>query len=434
MKHTIKKLPHSQVEIEVEISGREFDGFINQAVLNAGRDFKMPGFRMGKVPRDIVEEKIGKQNLLIDAADLAVKENYRKVILENNIEVISQSDIDILKMPQPELFPAGSKIKEDSDNSFVFKAIIDVLPEINLPDYRKIAKKIERNKVLVSDEEIEDALKWLQKSRAKFTLKNGPAQKGDFIDIDYWSPQITKDEKKKDSFILGEGRFLAGFEDNLIGLKAEEEKEFSLPLPENHPLYGPEQKEIDFKIKVKSVQNTELPELNDDFAKNLGNFENLLSLKKNIRDGIYAEKEQAELQRVRAEMLERISKELKCEIPQVLVKREKEAALENLKASLTVSFEDYLKIIKKTEEELLVLLGKEAEEKIKKLLILREIAKKENIEVSDEEIKEEFDKALKHYSSVKKAKETLDPEKLKEYIKEVIRNEKIFKLLESLVK
>lgn len=271
--------------------------------------------------------------------------------------------------------------------------------KIELPDYKKIASKVERNEVEVKEKEIEQALKWLQKSRAKFTIKNAPAQKGDFVEIEYWFSQ--EKQSRKDAFILGQGHFIPGFEEKIIGMRAGEEKE---------------------KVKLISVQNVEFPKINDEFAKGLGNFKSLADFKKNIIQGLTLEKEQTELQRARQEILENISKETKIEIPDILIENEKKHMLENLKK---IASEKELAKLKKDVEI-------EAEKRIKNFLILQEIDKRENIEVSDQEVMQEVNKTLKHYPSVKDAEKSigLDLQKFKEYTKQAIKTEKIFKLLE----
>jgi trigger factor len=308
--------------------------------------------------------------------------------------------------------------------------------EIELPDYKKIASQIRKRKLQVSEEEVEDALIWLQKSRAKFSLKDSPSQKGDWIEIEYWSSQIDNGFKIKDAFILGQGKFIPGFEENLENLKSGQEKEFQLTFPENHYRKDLVGKRFDFHVKINSVQKVELPEINDQFAQNLGRFQNLEALKKSIKEGISLEKEERESQRVRMAILEKIAQDTEIKIPEILVEEEKKRMLEDLKTKipqlLQISFEDYLVKINKTEKEVLDGFSAEAEKRIKKLLILKEIGKRERIEVSKEEIEEEINKILKNYSSVEEAEKELDLEELKMYIEDRIRNEKTLQFLEGL--
>jgi trigger factor len=295
--------------------------------------------------------------------------------------------------------------------------------EIKLPDYKEIASKIKRNEVSVKEEEIENALKWLQKSRAKFSLKNEPAQKGDFVEIEY----KIEGKTLKDGFILGQGHFLPGFEDNLIGLKSgQEKKDISLDK-------GGQKIKID--LKITSVQKVEFSQINDEFAKSLGDFKDLNHLKENIKQGINLEKERAEAQKLRQEILNLISKETEIEIPDILIENEKKNMLENLKKMVSqrikVSFQEYLDKIKKTEKEILDSFDLEAKTKIKNFLILQEIGEKEKVEVSDQEIMDEVNKILRRFPSVKEAEKNigLDLQKFKDYTKQVIYNEKVFKIL-----
>ena len=383
MKTSVKKLSKSQIELEIEIPAEELDRFIEKACFNLGKNLEVKGFRKGKVPKEFIEKEIGKEKILIEAANLAVEENYKKAVLENKIEAVFQPKIEVKKLAL--------------GNPFIFSAKTAVLPEVSLPDYKKIASKVERKEISIEDKEIESALKWLQKSRAKFTAKNQSAQKGDFVEIEYSSPQIGQ-EVQKDAFVLGEGHFFPGFEEKVIGMKSGQEKE--------NITLNKDDKEIILKVKVISVQDVELSEVNDEFAKSLGKFDNLDALKKNIKQGLVLEKEQTEKQRTRQEILERIGEKTKVEIPDVLIDNEQNQMLENLKKMvserLKISFQDYLKKLDKTEREVIDSFLPESRKKVRNYLILREIGKKE-----------------------------LDSEEIKKYATEAERIEKIFQLLEK---
>lgn len=430
MNTKIEKLPKSQIKMEIELSKEEFNGFIDKAASKISEKMDVKGFRKGNVPRNIVEEKAGKENILMEAGDLAVQESYKKAVLkainQDNLSPISQPEIKIKKIA------AGSPL--------IFEATAFVLPEVKLPDYKKIASKMKRKEIAIEEKEIQGALEWIRRKKAKFSAKLGAAEKGDFVQIEYWSPdipEISDQNKKKDSFILGEGHFIPGFEDLLIGMQTGEEKNnVVLDIPQDHSFKKIAGKKTTFNIKVESVQKVELPELNEEFAKSAGNFENLESLKNSIREGIKREKETAENQRLRGEILTKIAEESQMEIPEILIKRENEQMLENFKkdvpSRLNISFEEYVKKVNKTEDQIKEMLLPQAKKKIKNFLILKEIGKKENIEVSEEEVKEETDKILKQYADSTQVKAS--PEQLKDYSREVIKTEKIFKLLENLTK
>jgi len=420
MKFSIKKLPKSQAEISVEIPSENFNEYFDKAVSELGENLEIKGFRTGKAPKNIVESKVNRDRILKTAAQIAIKESYKKIVGQltddNKLEIISQPEVEILKLAP--------------GNPFTFKCKVSVLPEIILPDYKKITPRVKRNEVSITEQEIEDSLVFLQKSRAKFTSLQRPAQEKDFIEIEYESPQVDSSKKITDKFILGKGRFIPGFKEKLIGMKTGEEKEFSLSFPENSLKKDLAGKEVNFKVKLKAVQKIELPEINDEFARNLGKFDNLASLKENVREELRKEKEREETQRLHNEILEIIAQKAKFEIPEVLIEFEKKRLLRNLKErinqNLKISFEDYLRSIKQSEEQFEASFLKEAQKRVKNLLILKEIGKREKITVAEEEVKEQLDKVLKNYQS---GTEKVDVFELKEYIKEVIYNGKVFQKL-----
>lgn len=417
MKATQTKLPKAQMEIEFELTEEEFKKHADHALLHLKEHIKVDGFRPGHAPAEIVEERVGKENLLMEAGDIAVKEVYSKYIAENKLEPVGQPEVSIVKIAQ------GSP--------FIFKAKITLLPDVELPDYKNIASRIKGKEVSITEEEVQDALNYLQKTRAKFTAEDRPAEKKDFVEITYQNKDINEGKEVDDKFILGEGGFMKGFEDNIVGMKAGEEKEFKVVFPDNSPRKDLAGKEGDFKVKMISVQKMELPELNDEFAKELGAFDTLVALKQSMKEGIIQEKEVAEKQRRRGEILDKISEKVKVELPDTLVDYEKQRLMDDLKyrinQNMKISFEQYLASVKQTEENLKQTFQKEAEKRLKGFLILRELGKKENIEVSDKEVEEELKKAMKKPFDTAQGK--IDIEQLKEYTKGVIYNEKVFQKL-----
>lgn len=421
-----KKLADAKIEMEIEASEDEFKRYIDSATIEMGKGVTIEGFRKGMAPKDIVEKHIGKDHIVEHAAEHAVESLYRKAVEQLNIEPIDRPEAEVVKLAP--------------GNPFVFKVTVQIIPEMELPDYKAIVSNIKKEKAVVEEKEIGDTLNWLQRSRAKYSLKNAPAEKGDLVEIEYFCPQIPEipKEGQKDGFILGEGQFIPGFEENIFGMEVNGEKTFSVEVPSDYPVEAIKGKKLDFTIKVKSVQNRELPEINDEFVKTLGKFENIEELKKNISDGILLEKEESEKQKLRDKILDEISKESKFEIPEILIRREKEAMVENVKHEVShkfnIPFEQYLKQIGKTEENFISSLEDEAKNRVKKFLILREIGIKEGVEVSDDEIEEEVKNVLKRYPDIKTAEEKIDLGRLREYNKGVIKNEKIFKILEDLTK
>jgi len=422
MKTEQKKLPKSQIEITFELTAEEFKEHFEHALEHLKGHVKVDGFRAGKAPASMVEEKLKPEALLMEAGEHAVQHVYMDYIKENKLEPVGNPEVSIKKIAK------GSE--------FVFTAVITVLPDAELPDYKEIAKTVKGKEVEVTEQEILDSINYLQKTRAKFTLKNEPAELKDFVEIKYNNPEINNGKDVDDKFILGEGGFMKGFETGIVGMKSGEEKEITVTFPENAPRKDLAGKNATFKVKVIGIQKMELPELNDEFAKQMGTFDSLIALKTSMKEGITAEKKEEEKQRVRAEILEKIAQNSKFEMPETMVTYEQDRLVHGFKhrieQSAKISFEEYLSSIKQTEEQVKETYRNEAEKRLRGFLVLRELGRKENVEVSDKELDEEVGKAVKNY--LPEQLKQIDINELKEYTKGVIQNEKIFQILENFSK
>jgi trigger factor len=426
MKLNIKNLPQSEMELNFELTPEEWGKFINEAINELVKDSKIDGFRPGKAPREMVEQKVGQGKILEQAAELAVRQTYSQAILENKIEAIGQPCIHILKLAL--------------GNPFEFKVEVAVMPEIKLTDYKKIAKAEPQKKaddIKVEEKELADTLKWLAQSRAKFLTVTRPAQMGDMVEIDFVikkdGQQIEGGESKNHPLILGENRFMPGFEEQFVGLKEKEEKKFPLVFP---PDYKP--KELagvlaECEVKMNLVQERLLPELDDEFAKSLGKFENFAALKQSVSDNLEQEKLLKEKEIWRAKVLEKIAQDSQMELPAVLIEAEKKMMSRELEASLAdigLDLAGYLRNIKKTEEELKAGWQEKAKQRLRASLALGAIARDEAIEVFDKEAQEETNRVLARYASLEQA-EHVDIKQLLEYTKVRMRNEKVFQFLEN---
>lgn len=434
MKIDKKDLGKSQVEITFELTADEFKEHFSHALEHLKHHVKVDGFREGKAPASMVEDKLKPEALLMEAGDHAVKHVYFDYISENKLEPIGNPEISIVKIAK------GSE--------FIFKAKISLLPEVILPDYKDIALKIKNKDVSVADQEIQDTLNYLQKSRAKFTPKKEPAEKKDFVNVVYQSKDLSDNKEFEDKFVLGEGGFMKGFEENIEGMEEGKEKTFKISIDKNFAQKDLAGKEMEFKVKLKAVFKMEIPEINDQFAKEVSgeikaisqgkesvlSFDTLDGLKDSIKTGILSEKKEAEKQRRRDEILEKIVESVNIELPDSVIAYEQENLMKDLKnrvgQNMKITFEQYLATTKQTEEQLKESFKKEAEKRIKKFLVLREIGKKENVEVSEKEVTDEIEKATSEYQGQDKSK--FDINQFKEYTKDVLMNEKIFQLLENL--
>jgi len=428
MNISVQKLPKSQIELTVEIPSTDFDSFMEKALLNLAKELEIKGFRKGFVPKEMAKDHISEQVLLEEAANLAINETYQKAMDEQKIESIDAPKVEVTKIAPK--------------NPLVYKITVSVIPEIKLSDYKKIAKNINSDSkksfsknTKVEEKETEEAIKWLQKSRAKQITVNREARIGDYVKV---SSKIKKGglsvgAAEEHEGVIGGGYFLPDFEKNLTGMKAGEQKSFSQEVPGTHINKDFAGQKLDFDVEMKLVQEIEMPEANDEFAKSVGNFENFDALKKNINEGLRIEKEEKEKQKNRQKLVEEIAKESETDVPEVLVTRKTEDEFLRFKDAIEgsgMNFNDYLTNIKKTEEDIRKEAGVNAALQVKIALILREIAKKEGVIAAEEEIEEKTSEHLKRFSSVSEVK--IDPERLKAYYEDVIKNEKTFQLLEQI--
>jgi len=418
----IKKLPKSRTEIKIKLSGEEFSPYLNIGAREISKTLNVPGFRLGKAPFKIVEEKVGWGRILDEAAKIALDQTFYQIIKEKKLEVLEKPEAKVQKLSKEGL-----------------EATVEVsfLPVVQLPLWWKIVKAEPKNKIEVKENEVEESLKYLQKSRAKFIRKSKAAQKGDLIQIDYeirrGGVKIENGDIKNQKFILGEGKFLPGFEENLVGAKDNEEKEFSLNVPADFWKRDLRQTILDFKVGIKGVFKVELPQTNDEWVRTLGKFDNLSHLKNSLREGIKIEKEEAERKRWENKVLEKISQEAKIDLPDVLVEKERNQMIKNFKTrveEMGISFEDYLSQLKKPLKDLEKDFLPEAEKRVRILLSLYQIAKEEKINVNEEEVKEEISEILKKYPTITRDLEDKEKEvNLKAYLRENILQRKVIRLL-----
>ena len=246
--------------------------------------------------------------------------------------------------------------------------------------------------------------------------------------------KIEGGESKNHPVKIGEKKFIPGFEDQVKGMNVGEEKNFTLLVPETYFQKNLAGKNLDFHVKLNNLFEVIIPELNDELARSVGNFEGLNVLKKNIEDGIKKEKEQNEKESFRNGLLDKISSESKIDLPDVMIERELDKMIAEFEGNISqygADFDSYLANIKKTEESLRYDFRNQAEKRIKVALILAEIIKKENLQVEENELTEKANEMLARFKDIEIADNSINPERLKEYARTLILNEKAFTLLEN---
>ena len=434
MNHTITYLPKSEVEIRVVIVPQEFEPHLKRAAVLLSEEHNIEGFRRGKAPYDIVKGKFGEMAIYERAAEIVVRKTYPEALDALTKEGKISSDTPPIGKPDVSV----TKLAPGNEMQYVVK--VALLPHVELPDYRAIAMRIvkEKHAVTVEDTEVKKALEWLRESRSERVAVARPAKEGDAVEVDFEirhdGVKIEHGDSRNHPVVIGKGKFLPGFEDALIGMKEGEEKSFSLVAPFNWHEKSLAGKALDMKVVMKGVKERRLPEFDDEFVKRMGNFDSLDALKKNIREGMAQEKEEKEKERVRVLAIEAIAKDVAVELPEVLVAAELKKMFSELETGVVrmgMRLEEYLRHIKKTAEDLEKEWRDQAENRVRVALCLREIARRERIEPSREEIEARANEFLRSFKSADDAEKTIDPGELYEYSRGVVRNEKVFEFLEK---
>lgn len=431
----IKELPKSQVEVTVTVPSKEWEVYIQPAVEKIAQSLSVEGFRPGKAPRDIVEKQVGTAHILSEAADKTIQKSWPKVIEEKKLEVIGRPQADI------------GKLTEGEDLEYTITT--SVMPKVELEkDWKKkvqkgkdkkeqeLAKGKEESSV---EEEVNKELRRIAESRAKLVTVERASQEGDSVMLDF---QVSIDgvpieggTAKNHAIVLGSKTFIPGFEEEVTGLSPGEKKSFELKFPKEYHDKNIAGRKAMFDVEMKTVQEREIPELNDEFAKSLGKFESLEDIKKNIREGITKEREDKKIQDKRAAMVEALLPSIFVEVPDVLVEQEMDVILydyEQRVTSMGMPFEGYLEQMKKTREEMKESFREPAQKRVRVNLGFSQIAQEESIEPSSEDVQSRMNTVLARYGDVKDIEQKIDMQKLYTVSRGEIMNEKVWEVLEAL--
>ncbi len=415
------ELEGSEVELEIELTAEELKGYMAQAEKNIGAELNLKGFRKGKVPSEVVRKTIDKDTLREEATSLALQDSFVKALEEKELELIESAK--------------GVDVKENTEDKLIYTTKVTVLPKFELPEYKGI--EAEKKEVKIEDKEIDETIDYVRKTRSTYSESKEPVQKGNRVEIDF---EIKTDGKtiengasKNHPFILGNDTFIPGFEDNVIGMKIGEDKTFEVNVPADYYQKSIAGKTIQCEVKINKIENVCLPELTDEFAKSLGGFENIAELKKSVGDGIRAEKEQKEKQRIRLAILEKITEKTNMEIPDILIEKQLENIIREFDASLHqkgLELNMYLASMKKTQDDLKKEWRPQAVKQVKNSLVLREVAKQEELTVEDKELTDSVNLFMQKFPNPEQLKD-LDGDVLKKNMYEDLLKEKTLQFLED---
>jgi len=420
MNITSKKLPKNQVELTIEVAIEDLDKYLKQAAQKMSQTRELKGFRPGKASYDVIKQSFGEMAIYQEAIDFIIRDTLPQAIDQEKLEIIGQPQVDIDKLAP--------------GNPFVYRSTVTLMPEVKIKDYKDM--KIKTKKVEVSEEKVNKTLEQLQKMRAKESAQDKAIEMGDkaVIDFSIYLDKVPIDggQHKDYPLYLGEKFFVPGFEEELIGLKKGEEKEFKLKFPKEYSMKNIAGKNTEIKVTVKDVFKVEKPELNDEFAKMIGDYENMDKLKEQIKENIEQEENLQAQQKTEMEILEKIIKKSEFgELPQLMIDGELEKMIGELQSNVTqqgATFDDYLKNINKTVEDLHKDFTPQAEKRLQTSLIIREIAILEKILITEEEVQKEVDKLMQMYSD-EASQKSIQSHGYKHYLENLLTNRKVIEKL-----
>ncbi len=390
MKTNLEKLENDKVQLEITMEEEETEEAIDKASRELANKVKVPGFRKGKVPRNVIEARLGQGAIMEEALETLLPEGYGKAIEEKGIEPIDQPQIEI--------------VQAEPEKPLVFKATVQLRPEAELGEYKGVEAKIEDYEV--TDQDVDNSLEKLRETHSKMiNIEGRAAEKGDHIVIDFEGfidgQPFEGGSAEGYSLELGSESFIPGFEEQLFGVKTGQEKEVKVSFPEDYHVEELAGKESTFKVSVKEIKKKILPELDDDFAKTASEFATLQELREDTKENLEQTAVDAIKRNFENEVLLKVVENADAEVPQVMVEKRMEQMMERTGEELKrqgISMEDYLKYVNKTEEELKEEMKPNAEREVKTELVLEAVAKEEGLEASEEDINEEINKIAEAYS------------------------------------
>ncbi|MCF6092635.1 trigger factor [Microaerobacter geothermalis] len=373
------------VEVDEEQVAKALDAAFKKIV----HKINVPGFRKGKVPRKIFEARFGVESLYQDALDILLPRAYGEAVEEADIFPVDRPEVDI------EQLEAGKPL--------VFKATVTVKPEVELGEYKGL--EVPEKDFSVSEEKIEDELKSMQERQAQLVVvEDGRVESGDFVDIDFEGfidgQPFEGGKAEKYSLEIGSGTFIPGFEDQLIGCKTGDEKDIVVTFPEDYQSKDLAGKEALFKVKVLDIKRKELPAIDDEFAKDVSEFDTLEELKADIKNKLEERAQHEKEHYIRDTVVEKAAENATIEIPAVMIEHEVDHMIKDFEQNLKMqgmNLEFYYQYTGLDEAGLREQLRKDAEKRVRINLTLEAIAKAENVEVSEEDMKAEIARMAELY-------------------------------------
>ena len=417
----VEKQENSKVVLEFTMDKDTFEKELDKAFHKNAKYFKVPGFRNGKVPRNIVEKVYGEGVLYESVIEDNVDDEYRKAVDENNLEVVSKPELDV------------KQIGKGKD--FIYTVTLYVKPEAKVKKYKGLeVKKIDTK---VTKKDVDAKLESDRQKNARITsVEDRKLQKDDISTIDFegFVDGVAFEGGKADNFELtiGSGQFIPGFEDQLIGMEIGEEREINVTFPEEYHAENLAGKPAMFKVKLISIKEKILPELDDEFAKDVSEFETLDEYKKDLEKKIKEEKEASAKNAKEMAVIDELVKNTEVTIPESMIEDEVENMVEQFKANLSyqgLTLEQYCGFMNTDVNGFKTNLKPEAEKNVKMKLALEAVAKVEDIKVEDKEIDEKIDELKKQYGSSDTSDDLNKNENVRHYMEDKIKQDKLMQII-----
>lgn len=415
-----EKLEKSRVALTIEASAEEFEAAVNKAYLKMRGKINVPGFRVGKAPRKIIEKMYGEEVFYEEAVNIILPDAYEDAIKEQKLDVVGYPEVEL---------------ESCTKDGVVFKCTVAVYPEVKLGQYKGLEAPKAEVKVAAAD--VNARLKEMADRNSRLVSVERAVKKGDTADIDFegFDNGVAFDGGKGENFDLeiGSGSFVPGFEEQLIGMKAGEEKDIDITFPEN---YAPELagKPVVFHVKVNEVKVKEVPAVDDEFAKDVSEFDTLKELKADIKKKMTAERTEAAQRAFEDVLMAKVAEGVEAEIPHEMVELQAERMMEQFKQQLAaqgIPFDQYLKMTGTTEADFRKQADGPAAEQVKMDLAVEAIIKAEGLEATDEDVENELKNVAEKYGmDLETVKKYLRPEDVKE---QVIREKAVKVVADSAV-
>ena len=393
-----EKVEKSQVALTIEVGSAEFEAAIEKAYQKMRKKINVPGFRPGKAPRKIIEGMYGAEVFFEEAINIAFPDAYEAAVKEQELQVVGYPTVEMV----------GDVTKE----GFTFKATTPVYPEVTLGEYKGLSAPKDEVKVTAAD--VDDRLKQLSDRNTRLVSVDREAKEGDTAVIDFEGfldgKPFDGGKGENHSLELGSHSFVPGFEEQVVGMKAGDEKDIDITFPEDYhaDLAG---KAVVFKVKVHEVKEKEVPELDDEFAKDVSEFDTLKELKADLKKKITEERQKDADRAFEDALMEQVAANITADIPDAMVETQARQFLDNFKMQIAQSgipYDQYMKMTGMDEGKLLEDAKEPALRQVRMDLAVAAIIKAENLDATDEEVEAEFQKLAEQYS--------MDIEMVKKYL------------------